>query len=183
MDDESRPNQASQAATGGPQNGTTRRAFLLKVGLVLNALAVALFAVPILGYVLSPVRRFTWLKWIPLGALTDFPEHQTRLAEYLNPYVKPWDGETAKIPCWVRRLGGDAFQVFAINCTHLGCPVRWFAESELFMCPCHGGVFYSDGRHASGPPPAPLYQYKYKVESGQLWIQAGELPTLGQREV
>ncbi len=58
--------------------------------------------------------------------------------------------------------------------------MRWFAESELFMCPCHGGVFYSDGRHASGPPPRPLYQYKYKVEAGQLWIYAGQLPTLGQ---
>jgi Rieske Fe-S protein len=50
------------------------------------------------------------------------------------------------------------------------------------MCPCHGGVFYSDGRHASGPPPRPLYQYKYKVEAGKLWIYAGELPTLGEPE-
>ncbi|WP_422305749.1 ubiquinol-cytochrome c reductase iron-sulfur subunit [Candidatus Binatus sp.] len=159
---------------------TTRRNFLFRIGIVINVIAAALFAIPIVGYVLSPARRFTWLDWIALGPLTGYPENQTRLAEYINPFKKSWDGATAKISCWVRRMEGDQFQVFAINCTHLGCPVRWFAESELFMCPCHGGVFYSDGRHASGPPPRRLYQYKYKVEAGQLWIYAGQLPTLGQ---
>jgi len=127
--------------------------------------------------------RLAWLAWIPLGSLTEFPEGRTRLASYENPFVRPWDGETGKIPCWVRRLQGESFQVFAINCTHLGCPVRWFEASGLFMCPCHGGVFYADGRRASGPPPRELYQYEYKIENGQLWIRAGQVPTLGQPEV
>ena len=94
--------------------------------------------------------------------------------------ARPWDGATANIPCWVRRQNGETFQVFAINCTHLGCPVRWFEESHLFMCPCHGGAFYQDGSHASGPPPRGLYQYKYKVENGQLWVRGGVLPTLAE---
>jgi nitrite reductase/ring-hydroxylating ferredoxin subunit len=161
----------------------SRRRFLFRLGLALNACAAALFAIPVVGYLLSPVRRFTWLAWTPLGPLTTFPENQTRLASYQNPFVKPWDGETSKIPCWVRRLTGESFQVFAINCTHLGCPVRWFQESGLFMCPCHGGAFYADGKHASGPPPRELYEYAYKVEHGQLWVRAGQLPTLGQPEV
>jgi len=151
--------------------------------MMLNVIAGALFAIPVLGYILSPARPYSWLHWIALGPLADFPENQTRLASYKNPFAKPWDGETDKIPCWVRRISGQTFQIFAINCTHLGCPVRWFAESELFMCPCHGGVFYADGKHASGPPPRSLYQYEYKVESGQLWVRAGQLPTLGQPQV
>jgi Rieske Fe-S protein len=81
----------------------------------------------------------------------------------------------------VRRISGDQFQVFAINCTHLGCPVRWFEGAGLFMCPCHGGVFYSNGDHASGPPPRPLYQYEYKVQDGQLMVLGGQLPTLSER--
>lgn len=161
---------------------TSRRTFLFRLGLTINAIAIALFAIPVIGYLLSPARRFVWLRWISLGSVNDYPENQTRLAEYVNPFKKPWDGETAKIPCWVRRISGESFQVFAINCTHLGCPVRWFAESELFMCPCHGGVFYADGRHASGPPPRALYQYQHKVEGGQLWVNAGQLPTLGMPE-
>jgi menaquinol-cytochrome c reductase iron-sulfur subunit len=170
----------AQSALPHSGEGPSRRAFLLRAGLLLDALAAVVFAIPVVGYILAPLRRGTWLKWISLGALDHFPEHQTRLATYRNPYVKPWDGATAEIPCWVRREGGETIHVFAINCTHLGCPVRWFQESELFMCPCHGGVYYADGRRASGPPPRALYRYPHKVENGQLWINAGELPTLGQ---
>jgi Rieske Fe-S protein len=32
-----------------------------------------------------------------------------------------------------------------MNCAHLGCPVTWFPQSGLFMCPCHGGVYYENG--------------------------------------
>jgi menaquinol-cytochrome c reductase iron-sulfur subunit len=162
---------------------TSRRTFLLRLAVFLNAIAITVFVIPVVGYILSPARKIAWQRWIPIGDLTDFPEHETRLAEYVNPFKKPWDGETSKIPCWVRRESGDNFTVFAINCTHLGCPVRWFAESGLFMCPCHGGVYYADGREASGPPPRPLFRYKHKVEGGRLWVRAGELPTLGQPEV
>ena len=159
----------------------SRRSFLFTVGAALNVVAATLLAVPVIRYVFSSFRRRVGSQsWIMLGALQSFPENQTRLATYRNPFTRPWDGKTADIPCWVRRLTGEKFQVFAINCTHLGCPVRWFQESHLFMCPCHGGAFYEDGSHASGPPPRELYEYKYKIENGQLWIHGGQLPTLNQ---
>jgi len=47
----------------------------------------------------------------------------------------------------------------------------------LFMCPCHGGVYYRDGARASGPPERGLTEYPCKVENGQISIYAGELPT------
>jgi menaquinol-cytochrome c reductase iron-sulfur subunit len=156
----------------------SRRGFLLRLGLALNAAAAALLAVPILGYLMAPVRRLAEQAWISLGPLTQFPNGQTRLATYRNPFVEPWDGETANVACWVRRLASGTFQVFAVNCAHLGCPVRWFPESGLFLCPCHGGVYYADGSRASGPPPRGLFEYEYKVEGGQLWVRGGELPTL-----
>jgi menaquinol-cytochrome c reductase iron-sulfur subunit len=156
----------------------SRRGFLLRLGLALNAAAAALLAVPILGYLVAPVRRLAEQAWISLGPLTQFPNGQTRLATYRNPFVEPWDGETANVACWVRRLASGTFQVFAVNCAHLGCPVRWFPESGLFLCPCHGGVYYADGSRASGPPPRGLFEYEYKVEGGQLWVRGGELPTL-----
>jgi Rieske Fe-S protein len=174
------------AVTENESNGTThsersRRRFLLKLGAALNILAAALIGVPVIGFLLSSFRRRIRPEaWIRLGPLDSFPERQTRLATFRNPYTRPWDGATADIPCWVRRIGAEQFQVFAINCTHLGCPVRWFQESRLFMCPCHGGVFYEDGSHAAGPPPRGLYEYRYKVENGQLWIEGGHLPTLAE---
>ena len=163
-----------------PMPPVSRRGFLLSFGLALNAVAAAFFAVPVVGYLVGPLRRLAEQAWIPLGPVTQFPENQTRLATYRNPFVEAWDGETANVPCWVRRLAGETFQVFAINCAHLGCPVRWFPESGLFMCPCHGGVYYADGSRASGPPPRGLYEYTYKVEGGQLWVRGGELPTLSE---
>ena len=56
------------------------------------------------------------------------------------------------------------FLVLAVNCAHLGCPVEWFPESGLFMCPCHGGVYYANGERASGPPPRGLFRCVYRVK-------------------
>jgi Rieske Fe-S protein len=157
-----------------------RRTFLLTLGVALNGVAAALLGIPIVGFLLSPVRRLNQQTWIELGRISEFPEGQTRLATYVNPFRVPWDGETAKVACWVRRLRGETFQVFAINCAHLGCPVRWFQESGLFLCPCHGGTYYADGQRASGPPPRGLYEYAHKVERGVLWVRGGQLPTLSE---
>ena len=159
-----------------------RRSVLLTIGVALNAIAGVLVATPIVGYLLSAGKRERMLQsldWVSLGALDTFPEGQTRMATFRNPTTRPWDGATGTIPCWVRRTAADQFQVFAVNCAHLGCPVRWFPQSGLFMCPCHGGAYYADGARASGPPPTGLFKYKYKIESGQLWIVAGMMPTPG----
>jgi menaquinol-cytochrome c reductase iron-sulfur subunit len=160
----------------------SRRAMLMKFGIFFNAIIGALLAVPIIGYVLSPLarsRRANFQAWLSLGPLDQFPEGQTRLATFRNPDVGPADGKTADSPCWVRRIDSQTLQVFAINCAHLGCPVRWFPQSRLFMCPCHGGVYYEDGSRASGPPERGLFEYAYKIEGGKLLIKAGELPTPG----
>ncbi|HET8890446.1 MAG TPA: Rieske 2Fe-2S domain-containing protein [Candidatus Angelobacter sp.] len=162
----------------------SRRELLMKVGILFNGIVAALLAVPIIRYVLSPVaheRKQGFQSWLPLGELNQFPPGQTRLATYRNPVVNPWDGKTADIACWVRNVDGQTFQVFAINCAHLGCPVRWFPQSSLFMCPCHGGAYYQDGSRASGPPERGLFQYHYKLEDGKLFIKAGEMPTPGQK--
>jgi Rieske Fe-S protein len=167
-------------AEGAAASPPTRRAFLLRLGIALNVLAAALVGLPVLGYLLGPLRRRAAQAWIRLGPIQSFPEGETRLATYTNPFRVPWDGPTAKIPCWVRRINGEQFQVFAINCTHLGCPVRWFSQSRLFMCPCHGGVYYEDGKRASGPPPHGLFEYDYEIRDGQLWVRGGRIPTLSE---
>ena len=167
-------------ATPVPPPATSRRGFLFTLGLALNGIAAALVGIPVIGYLVGPVRRRAEQAWISLGSLQTFPESQTRLATYENPFRVAWDGATANIPCWVRRIDGERFQIFAINCAHLGCPVRWFAQSRLFMCPCHGGVYYEDGSRASGPPPRGLFEYAYQVRDGQLWVRGGQIPTLSE---
>jgi menaquinol-cytochrome c reductase iron-sulfur subunit len=171
-------NESSHESDKQNTKNPSRRNWLVIIGAGLNAAAGALLAVPLVGFVFSSFNtRKDPRDWISLGKLEAYPEQQTRLATYRNPFTRPWDGETGDIPCWVRRIEGEQFQVFAINCTHLGCPVRWFAQSGLFMCPCHGGVYYEDGSRASGPPPRGLYQYDYKVKNNELWVKGGEMPT------
>jgi len=162
--------------------GITRRDVLMKIGILFNGIVAAILAVPIVRYLLSPVaqeRKGGYESWVPLGNIEQFPSGETRLATYRNPIVNPTDGDTADIACWVRNVDGQTFQVFAINCAHLGCPVRWFPQSSLFMCPCHGGAYYQDGSRASGPPERGLFEYHYRIENGKLLIRAGEMPTPG----
>jgi Rieske Fe-S protein len=161
-------------------SGTSRRGFLFKFGIAINVVAGALLATPLIGYVFSSFRRKPSAQWITLGPVTQFPAGTTRLATYHNPDTRPWDGRTGDLPCWVRSMEGGKFQVFAINCAHLGCPVRWFEQSRLFLCPCHGGAYYEDGSRASGPPPRGLYEYNHKIEGGDLLVQGGFIPTLAR---
>ena len=157
----------------------TRRWVLVSIGALLNGAVAFLVAIPVVGYLLGPIRKNGgYNSWIDLGDVSQFAMGQTRLASFVNPKSMPWDGATAKAACWVRRTDDEKFQVFAINCAHLGCPVRWFEESKLFMCPCHGGAYYQDGSRASGPPERGLFEYKYKVVNNALSIDVHGLPTL-----
>lgn len=160
----------------------SRRGLFMKLGILFNGLVATALAAPIIRFLFSSVTRGRagdYLSWVPLGQVNEFPEGETRLATFRNRHVMPTDGKTADTACWVRRIEGDQFQVFAVNCAHLGCPVRWFPQSKLFMCPCHGGAYYQDGSRASGPPERGLFEYPHKIQDGLITIQAGELPTPG----
>jgi Rieske Fe-S protein len=157
----------------------SRRWLLLKVGALFNAVVGIAVAVPVVKYLLSPVKPDdAYRSWVSLGSVDTFPVGETRLAKFTNPVSQEWDGETDRVACWVRHISQQEFQVFAINCAHLGCPVRWFPQAQLFMCPCHGGAYYADGSRASGPPERGLFTYDTKIVHGELQIEAGQMPTL-----
>jgi len=163
-----------------PENQATRRGMLMKIGILCNGLVAAVLAVPVVRFLLSSVTRGNgYDAWVSIGPANQFPEGQTRLATFRNPYGIAADGQTADTACWVRHVGANQFQVFAVNCAHLGCPVRWFPQSGLFLCPCHGGAYYRDGTRAAGPPERGMFEYPHKIENGLVLIQAGELPTPG----
>jgi Rieske Fe-S protein len=167
-----------------------RRTFFKWLTYGLGAIAGVAAGVPFVGYLIGAQRAP--VKWFPLGPVADFPLNQTRLVNFDNPIRQPWDGIVARTGVYVRYEGedkkqtdeakGHKFLVLAVNCAHLGCPVSWFQESGLFMCPCHGGVYYANGERASGPPPRGLYRCVYRVAQvrgvDHLEIQAPHFPTL-----
>ena len=182
MDEKHPPPSPEEQQQRLEQERVSRRTFMMNVGIALNAAVALVIATPVVAYLLGPVlRRKDYLEWITIGNVSDFPPGETRLVTYTNPFSEPWDGDSSKVPAYVRCSAEGELTVFAINCAHLGCPVRWFSESQLFMCPCHGGVYYADGSRASGPPERGLFTYERKVEGGKLLIKAGQLPTLRNR--
>ncbi len=181
MSGSEKPRGADREDEKAKQNAKdpTRRNWLFIAGVAANVIAGAAMAIPLIGYAFSSfTEKSDPRDWISLGPVDGFPEQTTRIATYRNPFTRPWDGKTADIPCWVRHVKSNEFQVFAINCAHLGCPVRWFPQSGLFLCPCHGGAYYEDGARAAGPPPRGLFEYDYKVHQGELWVKGGQMPTL-----
>ena len=159
----------------------SRRAFLFKLSLHLNAAVGAVLAVPILGYLLGPAfkRDKDYKSWVALGPITDFPDGETRLADFRNPVTTFDDGETANVACWVRHISRPTVPGLRhqLRASRLPRPlVR--RNRKLFICPCHGGAYYEDGSRASGPPERGLFEYHYSIVDGNLMIHAGDMPTL-----
>jgi Rieske Fe-S protein len=154
-----------------------RRTLLAWLTYAIAAVATVLLTIPFLGYLFGALRKYR-TSWVALGPASDFPLEETRLATFGNPLGQPWDGMADRMGVYVRKQSEDQFLVFAMNCAHLGCPVTWFPQSGLFMCPCHGGVYYENGERASGPPPRGLFHCVWRLRDGQLEIQAPHLPTM-----
>jgi menaquinol-cytochrome c reductase iron-sulfur subunit len=162
---------------------TTRREFLSRVTIALSGLIAAIVGLPILGYLLAPLFRGPTDDFVAVGKTDDFPLGETKLVNIRDPSPLPWAGQTAETALWVRRRaagGPQMFQVFNVNCTHLGCPLNWQAAAKIFLCPCHGGVFYADGTVAGGPPPRPMFEREWQVSGTDLLVRQAPLPTMKQ---
>lgn len=153
-----------------------RRVFLGWLSIALSALAAAIVGIPVIGFILGPLLATEKPQWRTVGQVSTFAIGQTVKVSFVDPSPMAWAGVTALTAAWLRRLDVERFEAFAINCAHLGCPVRWLAKAELFMCPCHGGVYYADGSVAAGPPPRGLFKYPVRVRDGQVEILASAVP-------
>jgi Rieske Fe-S protein len=158
-----------------------RRTFFQTLTYGIGTIAAAVLGAPIVGYLIG-VRKQPKL-WVKLGPTDKYPLNETRMETFDNPLGLSWDGMTAHTAVYVRNQGQgsdqkERFLVLAVNCAHLGCPVTWFPQSGLFMCPCHGGVYYAGGERASGPPTRGLFQCVWRVRNGTLEIEAPHYPTL-----
>jgi menaquinol-cytochrome c reductase iron-sulfur subunit len=153
-----------------------RRRFLARLSLGLSGLIAAAATVPVIGFLLSPLTGKPPRVWRSVGAVGAFRVGQTVNVMFEDASPLPWAGVTARTAAWLRRDDADHFTAFSVHCTHLGCPVRWVADAELFLCPCHGGVYYADGTVSAGPPPRTLPQYPVRVRDGQVEILTSPIP-------
>ena len=153
-----------------------RRRFLAGLGVAAGSLIATMVGLPVIGYILLPVSRKMDRKWVSVGPAERFTVGDTILVSFENPSATPWAGVSGKTGAWVRRVGGSDFIAFVLNCSHLGCPVRWETSSKLFMCPCHGSVYYEDGTVAAGPAPFPLQRFRVRMRAGQVELETRPIP-------
>jgi nitrite reductase/ring-hydroxylating ferredoxin subunit len=130
-------------------------------------------------FVYPPSRR--WLRWPrivapfqTIAAIDSLP-----LGEWkLFPIASAEDEIPPKTrSVWVLREGDkpNAFRVLSATCTHAGCQVAWKGARKLFVCPCHGGTFETDGNRKSGPPQRALAAVDYQVKDGQLLVRSDDV--------
>ena len=110
-------------------------------------------------------------KWVRVGRVEDFTPGSVKTVNIRYQVKDGFYESLVKKPVMVSRRE-DPNEIIAFNsrCTHLGCTVHWDEGKNLFLCACHGGTFYPDGRVKSGPPPYPLDRYQTKVKDGDLLI-------------
>jgi menaquinol-cytochrome c reductase iron-sulfur subunit len=154
----------------------SRRRFFEKLSIILASFCAAVVGIPLIGFIVAPLFRKPPEKWMTLGKVNDFEIGKTVSVTVIDSSSLPWAGVTAKNAIWLRRESDTSFIAFSANCTHLGCPVRWMQGAELFMCPCHGGVYYKDGSVAAGPPPLPLVRYSVRTENGEVKMSPVAVP-------
>jgi menaquinol-cytochrome c reductase iron-sulfur subunit len=163
-------------AAAAPPELTARRRVLARLSMALGAASAALLGVPIVGFIVAPLFRKPKSSWRDVGATDTFKVGETVSVVFEDASPLPWAGVTSKTAAWLRRETEDRFVAFSVNCAHLGCPVRWMGQANLFLCPCHGGVYYADGSVAAGPPPHGLTRYPVRVKGGQVQIHTEAIP-------
>jgi Rieske Fe-S protein len=126
--------------TNDDLKGTSRRDFLSKIFITLGV---------VFGYGLLVVEGLLFI--VPRKIkLPTVKIYAGRLNHYKIGTVQTYyDLEGNQI---LIKRDDAGLRAFSTVCPHLGCRVQWEEEKSEFFCPCHKGVFTSDGVGISGPP-------------------------------
>ena len=179
-----------------------RGTFLSLATIGIGGLIGAGVTLPVLGFGVLPsfMGDGVETKDVNLGPITNFPEGQYVIATYLE---NPDQGEVSRRTAFIRNNGRTdddvpSFTAIFSRCVHLGCPVQpngpidEDAKKEVngvelrpvlaasFGCPCHGGLYDSEGNRSAGPPVRSLDRYEFSIRNGDLVL--GRLFSVGDVE-
>jgi Rieske Fe-S protein len=156
------------------ENRVNRREFLGITTLSIGGLISAMLGIPAVAYILGPaLQRQAAQNWISLGSVNKVEIDTPSLFKAKVERKAGWIVSEEELAAFVLTENGRDFIAMSNICTHLGCRVRWIAERQQFLSPCHNGVFDKHGNVVSGPPPRPLDRYQVKIENDQIYILGG----------
>ena len=195
--------EAPRAATVGDVGAPVDRATFLSLATIgVGGLIGAGITLPVLGFAVLPSfdGEGVATKDVNLGPMTNFPEGEYVIATFLD---NPDQGEVSRRTAFIRNNGRTddgqpSFTAIYSRCVHLGCPVqpngpideeakKEVGDIELrpvlaasFGCPCHGGLYDSEGNRSAGPPVRSLDRYEFSIVNGNLVL--GRLFSVGNVE-
>ncbi len=155
----------------------TRRRFMVGTVHVAGAVAVSAIALPSIGFALGPIFEKKEEEWQPIGTPADFGDQ-----DYIPKVITETEGIgiIGQTTIYVRARNDEIdtepedeynqFIAISTRCMHLGCPVRYTAAAQRFICPCHGGVYDFRGKVDGGPPVRPLDRFYTRVKEGRVEV-------------
>ena len=191
------PATDTTAAAATPLPAYTRSRFLEASTIGLGAAIGVIVTLPVLGFMVLPSFTNVEEDEADLGPIDNFPEGTFVIASYL---ANPNAGEVSRRTAFVRNNGlaegGEpSFTILYSRCVHLGCPVQPNGPideaarknvdgvelrpvlAQSFGCPCHGGLYDSEGNRRAGPPVRSMDRYTFSIKDGRLVL--GELYAVG----
>jgi menaquinol-cytochrome c reductase iron-sulfur subunit len=179
FDKQSRYTEGRGTAGAWEGETITRRRMMEGTALAVGGIATMAFALPGLGFAVGPLFEKTVPEtWQDVGPVGDFNDtsYVPRVTN-INPLI----GDAGKTTVYVRQFNRDVdkvvegqdpqpYVVISTRCAHLGCPVRYIQASQKFVCPCHGGVYDSQGKVEGGPPVRPLDRFYTRVTDGRVEV-------------
>jgi menaquinol-cytochrome c reductase iron-sulfur subunit len=155
----------------------TRRRFMNVVTQGAGAVAALSFTLPALGFAVGPLFSREPFNWQTVGTPSDFTEltYATKVITIVQGI-----GNAGNTIAYMRKRDPaidtepedqyNHYVALSSRCMHLGCPVRYVAAAERFICPCHGGVYDFRGMVVGGPPVRPLDRFYTRVHDGLVQV-------------
>jgi cytochrome b6-f complex iron-sulfur subunit len=135
---------------------------------------------------LSKFKRRSFIQWLGLGWLAAIAQSCFRSgqqADSAGPVVvgSVSDLDRAGVleqrtplgPVLVTRDLANPESLKAVNptCTHQGCIVKWQAQAQALVCPCHNARYGQDGTVLEGPAGTALPTYSARIEGSNVVIE------------
>jgi menaquinol-cytochrome c reductase iron-sulfur subunit len=180
--------EAVPAGSEQPLPGFPRSKFLEASLIGLSAALGGVLTLPVLGFMVLPSFTNVDEDDVDLGPLENFPEGEYVVATF---FEDPRQGEVTRRTTFVRNNGSTdsgepSFTILYSRCVHLGCPVQPNGPideeaqkkvngvelrpvlAQSFGCPCHGGLYDSEGNRTAGPPVRSLDRFEFSIRNGNL---------------
>lgn len=150
----------------------TRRQFLSYTLGGTGAFMAAGMVVPMVRFAVDPILQpkgeGSFVKVIEESKITKEPKS----FKFTVHQVDGWFESDVELEAWIMRDDNNEIYALSPVCKHLGCTVNWNTDARFpneFFCPCHEAHYSKNGKN-NAVAPAPLDEYKIKIENGFVYL-------------